>query len=509
MKKFLSAILFSTLIFLGFLSSPPHAQAILGDILNSPDMSQEKYVIGNTTQSGILDSINNGYSCALSGCYDSTGQIAKGGIIPVMGQTLTAFYRYPPASSTEYFADVLDNMGLPGAQKALAQGTGYNMLSPFLPIWKAFRNIAYSLYIIIFVVIGIMIMLRTKVNAQTIITIQTALPNLLITLILITFSYAIAGFLLDLMYLLIYLFVYLASANGLLDAGKSINRLMTHNAWTVVFGGRNALVEKAADAISGAFWGVSTGNGDFWSKILSGVTFSLGYLIIACAIAIQMLKLIWTLAKSYIMLIIQTITSPLQILMNAMPGSKAFSGWLKKTASYLAPFPIVALMFIFAAILAGPAQDRWWTFQDGTNATSNPSEQVDGNPFGVNPANGPGNSTISLPPFVGLRDGSNVLLAEDILGIIALCVLLMTPAAAKMAQDALQTKESPYTSEIGAGLGMGWQVGGAPIRMAKQAYSQQHQARLQADMLGKAITRQGGGAQGKSQPPTNQDQPTG
>ena len=60
----------------------------------------------------------------------------------------------------------------------MPEGTGYGASPPFLPFWKVFRNLAYSLYIIMFVVVGIMIMLRTKVNAQTIITIQTALPNL-------------------------------------------------------------------------------------------------------------------------------------------------------------------------------------------------------------------------------------------------------------------------------------------------------------------------------------------
>ncbi|MFH2019421.1 MAG: hypothetical protein ABII80_02310, partial [bacterium] len=318
MKKlfFLLLVFFVSSFLFSVLASP--AKATLGDILNSPDMSQEKYVIGNTTQSGILDSINNGYSCALSGCYDSKGELAKAGVIPVMGQTLTALYLHPPASSTDYFADGLHNMGLPGSNKVLAQGTGYTMLTPFLPLWKAFRNLAYSLYIIIFVVIGIMIMLRTKVNAQTIISIQTALPNLLITLILITFSYAIAGFLIDLMYFSIYLTVYLAEANGLIkDAThNALPRLMEHTAWTVIFKGDNRFVSTIADRINSLFLGLNLSD-NLLEKILSSPTRGIAYLLVAGMLAIQMLKLIWTLAKAYIMLIVQTITSPLQILMNA------------------------------------------------------------------------------------------------------------------------------------------------------------------------------------------------
>lgn len=73
------------------------------------------------------------------------------------------------------------------------------------------------------------------------------------------------------------------------------------------------------------------------------------------------------------MLIVQTVTAPLQILMNALPGSKAFSEWLKKTASYLIPFPIAATMFLFSAILIGNPTDK--TILDGFGG--------DANPFGV------------------------------------------------------------------------------------------------------------------------------
>jgi hypothetical protein len=89
------------------------------------------------------------------------------------------------------------------------------------------------------------------------------------------------------------------------------------------------------------------------------------YLFVTISFVIAMLKLIVALLKSYVMLIIQTITAPVQILMNAMPGSKAFSTWLKTTASYLIPFPVAAAMFIFSAILIGNPKNAivandWW-----------------------------------------------------------------------------------------------------------------------------------------------------
>ena len=42
-----------------------------------------------------------------------------------------------------------------------------------------------------------------------------------------------------------------------------------------------------------------------------------------------MVKLMFYLIKSYVMLIVQTVTAPVQILMNAMPGSKAFGEWVE------------------------------------------------------------------------------------------------------------------------------------------------------------------------------------
>ena len=43
-------------------------------------------------------------------------------------------------------------------------------------------------------------------SPQTIVTIQSALPKIVVTLILVTFSYAIAGFMVDLVYVVMGLF---------------------------------------------------------------------------------------------------------------------------------------------------------------------------------------------------------------------------------------------------------------------------------------------------------------
>src|SRR5258708_14361646 len=51
-----------------------------------------------------------------------------------------------------------------------------------------------------------MIMFRVKISPQVVVSVQSALPKIAIALVLVTFSYAIAGFLIDIMYVFVGLF---------------------------------------------------------------------------------------------------------------------------------------------------------------------------------------------------------------------------------------------------------------------------------------------------------------
>lgn len=385
------------------------------------------------------------------------------GLLPMGGKHLASLYNIQP-SSQEYIADLLDNVGIPQISSAYAQGTGYQALGSFLPFWKAFRNLAYSLYIIMFVVVGIMIMLRTKINAQTVITIQAALPNLIITLLLITFSYAIVGFMIDIMYFLMFFMAYLLDTIGILDGSTAISRLTSHSAWGVIFAGRNSIVSVVAEAIRQILYANSVG-GLIVRTVGAGASLGISeimvhaipYLIVAVWLAITMLKLIFVLTKSYIMLIIQTITAPVQILMNAMPGSKAFSEWLKKTASYIIPFPVAAAMFLVAAMFIGNPTNS--TKLNGAittveNVTGLEASNVpDANPFGIDESHefyqGWSSNDVWMPPFTFDLGWE----AWDIMILLGFFIFAMTPAAVAMAQNWLQVKESPYMAEAFGGIG--------------------------------------------------------
>src|SRR3989338_2159900 len=89
------------------------------------------------------------------GCTDITNCESKltalGNVTNVIGEV----YSNPAASGIAYVHDTLNNAGF--VKPAYAQGIGFSALSTFLPFWKVTRNIAYSIIIIVMLIIGFMI----------------------------------------------------------------------------------------------------------------------------------------------------------------------------------------------------------------------------------------------------------------------------------------------------------------------------------------------------------------
>ncbi len=78
--------------------------------------------------------------------------------------------------------------------------SGYNYLKDTIQldkIWSRSLNIVYVLYVVIFIIVGFMIMFRKKLQGNVTVTFSRALPNLIISLILATFSFAIVGLMMD------------------------------------------------------------------------------------------------------------------------------------------------------------------------------------------------------------------------------------------------------------------------------------------------------------------------
>ncbi|NCT55825.1 hypothetical protein GW755_03160 [bacterium] len=107
-------------------------------------------------------------------------------------------------ANTTYYADYMqEQLPIFGAKTAKAytwEGflTDTTLGEGFFNIWKTALNFSYYLIIIPTVAFGFAIMFRMQINPQTQITLMRAIPKLLITILLITFSYPIASLMIQL-----------------------------------------------------------------------------------------------------------------------------------------------------------------------------------------------------------------------------------------------------------------------------------------------------------------------
>ncbi len=299
-------------------------------------------------------------------CKMLNQQSAMGGV----NNLIYAMVVNPPASTSLALLDFGTTLGfIP--KRTMAQGIGFNGLQPLLPIWKGFRNIAYSILAILMIVVGFMVMFRKKIDTKTVVTVQNALPGIVVTMILITFSYAIAGFLIDLMYVTTALGIALlgpagyttgqGAFSGSLSTG-TVQADYLNGGFLALFRGIFGPLLNLVNPFSGAFSVVSSAlqqgfqPNNFLPGLISG-TIQVGSqlilgplltLIMLVAFLIAFVRIFFMLLSSYINIILAVIIAPLQLLLGALPGGDGFGSWAKNIITNLIAFPITILVLIIA-----------------------------------------------------------------------------------------------------------------------------------------------------------------
>ena len=366
-------------------------------------------IVGNNIDWEQLHA-GNFQNARIGGAYGFTANL--------VAQVLTQ----PPVSSREYFADLGKNFGI--IKPAYAQGIGFKGLSNLLPLWKATRNLAYILFVIIFLITGLAIMFRVKLDPKTVVTIQNAIPKLIIALILVTFSYAIVGLLIDLIYLIIYLGVLALagpiqmvnhSATAIADTQSKFTSLSFLEGIGLILGGEiQAISNMIGKPLVNSIF--STGGIMLLpTKFIFAVGIgALSTLIFAVIALFLMVKLLLSLLSSYIKIIISVIIAPLQIMMGVLPGSSmGFGSWFKNLLANVLVFPAVALFMLLGSLLT----QMWST--------------------------GPG----WTPPVLGFAGG-------DLTGIIGFAMLLLAYKIPDMVKAAFKmAKPVDYGTAIGAAFG--------------------------------------------------------
>jgi hypothetical protein len=316
----------------------------------------------------------------------STGKLPlwiPGGLVG-SATNAVAFLYNPPASGIEYLAQMKDSF-LGKSAYAQTGGIGFQGLQPILPIWRAFRNVVYILSSLIFIIIGIMIMLRVKISPQAVINLQNAIPQLITALILVTFSYAIAGLIIDLAYViqgLTLAVIFNGLGKGLADNllrqtitqpfSTNFAALSSYNFGTVLWlsiKNLDILVISLIGALIGGIIGAFIGQAAIPVPVLGGIVGAIGgvgvgeiiFAIIICIfVSFLIIKFLFGLIKCYVTLIIAIVLGPLEIGMGAFPNSKMnFSSWIMDVIANIAVFPISLIFLVLVNVIAESSSGLW------------------------------------------------------------------------------------------------------------------------------------------------------
>lgn len=301
------------------------------------------------------------------------------------GTKIISILYTPAASGIQYIASLKDNiLGKP----AIAQsGFGFQSLQFLLPMWKGFRNIVYVLSAIVFVIIGLMVILRVKISPQAVVTLQSAIPTVITSLILVTFSYAIAGLLIDLSNLIGGIVIALIFnmqgvnivTNTVTNGGAFPSNLGTQTGGGLSFlelvnpgfGNLSALMMASAPKsytlmlVSAQMGGVITGMlvGGFFNpvglfpalytvgsgvgQVIGGfLGFTVIPFIIGIVIGIWIMQMFFGMLTNYVTVIFKIIFAPIEIGMGAFPNSKVgFGSWFMDVFANIMVFPIITIFF--------------------------------------------------------------------------------------------------------------------------------------------------------------------
>ena len=360
-----------TLIFPAKISAESFVTELESENLNMPKwVTGSREVLGEEGSRGVMDAIIEGLTIKIMGTYNSQGEQASSGAFGTLMGMTGFLYTTKPVSTQRYLAYLGNNFGV--ANPVYAQGEGWKAMEPILPIWRAMRNVCYLFFIVVFVAVGFMIMFRHKTDPQTTINIQNALPKIIIALILVTFSYAIVGLLIDLSGLLTGIIATVLGNEGLANP-VGVKELLRRLTDPSVIGSQGTATPHAAAAniftVMGQLLQSISPILDSIQNILSTIPYVGGVartrlmgstivtLILAITILSAIVRTFFMLLSAYVTIVLSAIFSPFAFFMNAIPGGKGAGQWFKNLLASVIVFPVTFLLLIFAATLAKPPGD--------------------------------------------------------------------------------------------------------------------------------------------------------
>ncbi|HSD98927.1 MAG TPA: hypothetical protein VLB73_04510 [Patescibacteria group bacterium] len=473
---------------------PAFAQQTTPATLAAPFGADVPQTVGTLSQ-GVLWGMVSFASCLISGidvaapsqkCLGYNGTTGKlgyvnssGGLLGIESSAIAVLYSPPKFHVATYMSYLKNNFGLVKSSYAASPAgpSGFDQLTPIMNLWIAFRNIAYLLFVIVFVIVGFAIMLRAKIDPRTVMTIENQIPKIIVALILVSFSYAIAGLVIDIMWLTTYVTINLFSSLDpslqaanmtqnisqnplfflqqaftggvlglLLQTSGSIYDIMVPIVKQVIdgfgplviLGIVPCLLQQLGSAVSNPIQTILSAGGNLVNgtsgtainqcvtqgvtNLAAGLAGVVAFLIFAFALGFALFRMWFTLLKSYALFLIYAILGPFFIMLGVLPGTKLnFENWFRHLLAYSLVFP-----FAIGTILLGKTIADLYS-----NAKA-----------------------AYVPPFIGVTQNT----VSPIGPLIGFAVLLLLPQSLTMLQDALSAPDIKYLPGIGQLLAGGSQA---------------------------------------------------
>lgn len=277
-------------------------------------------------------------------------------------------------------------------------------------LWSETRNIAYLFFVVAMIIIGFMIMFRKNLPGQVVVSVGNSIPRVVLSLVLVTFSFAISGLMLDMGRLgMLAINRTFVAAETKIGGGKvegvdisSVTRL-TDQALYYLEGQSmwdSNLPSNVQNALNGAEDIITNNEGlgktssvavriginlliatllDTGEETevtelpmvgatgpleliidlaMSGIKYftlaKAARLILLLLIALYAsIRLFITMFTTYVKIIINTVIAPLQIALGAVPGNESsITRWFKTAASNVLVFVVIIAILAFSKFLS-------------------------------------------------------------------------------------------------------------------------------------------------------------
>lgn len=235
------------------------------------------------------------------------------------------------------------------ANSASGHPIGYKELqdSGISSLWRMSLNISYVFFVIIMIIAGFMIMFRHKLGGQTMVTLGSVLPRVIVSLIIATFSFAIAGFIIDLGGVVAGIVSVVLGLGDKMYSISSMGQLMQ----SVFSGGlgTTGIISGFAGSLgltgffaAGGIAALASNPVTMTGLIVVG---AIGLIIALAILGITLtgaIKVLITLFKAYFSLLMGVILGPIQITLGAIPGNNAIiKNWFLSILRNVMVFPVV------------------------------------------------------------------------------------------------------------------------------------------------------------------------